>query len=77
MTASFAPLVGLGLSPVDPVRSAMTVPARVLGLEDEIRRVAPGFAAVVIAGEGDPPDNVRVMEKVRFVMPARSVMRAL
>ena len=72
----FAVMVGLGLSPTDALRSAMTVPARVLGLEDEIGRIQPGFAADVIAVEGDPLENIRVMEDVRFVMRAGRVVKA-
>ena len=72
----FAVMVGLGLSPTDALRSAMTVPARVLGLEDEIGRIQPGFAADVIAVEGNPLENIRVMEDVRFVMRAGKVVKA-
>ena len=38
----FAVMVGIGLSPTDALRSAMTVAARTLGLEDEIGRISPG-----------------------------------
>ena len=60
-------MVGLGFRPTDALRSAMTVPAQVLGPEDEIRRIRPGFAADAITVEGDPLANIRVMEDVRFV----------
>ena len=45
-------MVGIGLSPTDALRSAMTVAARTLGLEDEIEQIQAGFAADVIAVEG-------------------------
>ena len=64
----FAVMVGLGLSPTDALRSAMTVAAKTLGLENEIGRIADGYAADVIAVEGDPLENIRIMENVRFVM---------
>ena len=64
----FAVMVGLGLSPTDALRSALTVAARTLGLENEIGRIQDGFAADVIAVEGDPLENIRVTEDVRFVM---------
>lgn len=72
----FAVMVGIGLSPTDALRSAMTVAARTLGLEDEIGRIADGYAADVIAVEGDPLDNIRIMEDVRFVMRDGRVVKA-
>ena len=54
----------------------MTVPARVLGLEDEIGRIQAGFAADMIAVEGNPLENIRVMEDVRFVMRDGRVVKA-
>jgi len=72
----FAVMVGIGLSPTDALRSAMTVAAKTLGLEDEIGRIADGYAADVIAVEGDPLENIRVMEDVRFVMRDGRVVKA-
>ncbi len=72
----FAVMTGLGLSPLDALRSAGTVAARVLGLEDEIGRIAPGFAADVIAVPGDPIENIRVMEDVRFVMRGGRIVKS-
>jgi imidazolonepropionase-like amidohydrolase len=57
-----------GMSPVEAVASATTVAARLLGLENEVGRIAPGFSADLIAVSGDPLTDVRVLEHVEFVM---------
>lgn len=71
----FAVMVGLGLSPENALRSATTVPARALGLENEIGRVAPGYTADVIAVRGDPLENIRTMEEVHFVLRAGRIVK--
>ena len=47
-----------------------------LGPKDEMGGIRSGFAADVIAVEGDPLDNIRVMEHVRFVMRAGRVAKS-
>jgi imidazolonepropionase-like amidohydrolase len=64
----FALLVKYGLTPAEAVASATTVAAKTLGLENEIGRIAPGYSADLIAVEGNPLENVRVLEKVDWVM---------
>ena len=39
-----------------------------LGMENEIGRIAPGFSADLIAFDGNPFDNVAVLEQVDWVM---------
>ena len=57
-----------GLSPAEAIASATTGAARLLGLENEIGRIAPGYSADLIAVSGDPLADVRVLEQVEFVM---------
>ena len=57
-----------GMTPSEAVASATTGAARLLGLDKEIGRIAPGFSADIIAVEGNPLDDVRVLERVTFVM---------
>ncbi|MEA3029975.1 MAG: hypothetical protein QOG13_1300 [Sphingomonadales bacterium] len=57
-----------GMSPAEALASATTGAARLLGLENEIGRIAPGFSADLIAVEGDPLTDVRALQHVGFVM---------
>jgi imidazolonepropionase-like amidohydrolase len=57
-----------GMSPAEAIASATTGAARLLGLENEIGRIAPGFSADLIAVEGDPLTDVTRLEHVEFVM---------
>jgi imidazolonepropionase-like amidohydrolase len=65
----FAQLVEhVGMSPAEAIASATTGAARLLGMENEIGRIAPGFSADLIAVEGDPLADVRRLEHVEFAM---------
>ena len=64
----FALMVGQGMTSREALASATTVAARILGLESEIGRLAAGYSADLIAVTGNPLDDVRVLEKVDFVM---------
>lgn len=65
----FALLVELaGMSPAEAIASATTGAAKLLDLEREIGRIAPGYSADLIAVEGDPLRDVRRLEHVDFVM---------
>jgi len=57
-----------GMSDRAVLASATTVAAEVLGLEDQIGRLATGFSADLIAVDGNPLEDVTVLEDVDFVM---------
>jgi imidazolonepropionase-like amidohydrolase len=58
----------VGMSPIDAIRMATTNAADLLGWQDRVGRVAPGFYADLIAVAGDPLTDVSELERVRWVM---------
>jgi len=71
----FALLVDHGMSPAAALRSATTVAADLLGLAKLIGALEPGKAADVIAVPGNPLQDIKVMERVKFVMKGGEVFR--
>ena len=57
-----------GLSPREALATATTTAAKVLHMEGQIGRIAPGYSADLIAVDGDSLADVRVLEHVGFVM---------
>ncbi|MCJ8191863.1 metal-dependent hydrolase family protein [Sphingomicrobium aestuariivivum] len=61
-------LVSYGMSEEQALESITTVAARALGMEAEIGRIAVGMSADLIAFDGDPYEDVTVLEEVDAVM---------
>ena len=57
-----------GMSNAQVLASATTGAAKVLGMENEIGRIAPGFSADMVAVDGNPLDDVSVLEDTGWVM---------
>ena len=57
-----------GMTAPEAVASATTAAAKLLGMENEIGRIAPGYSADIIAVDGNPLEDVRALRKVDFVM---------
>jgi len=64
----FALMVKGGMSNADAIAAATTGAATILGMQDQIGKIAPGFSADIIAVDGNPLENVSVLEDVGFVM---------
>ena len=64
----FALMKAQGMSDREAFASATLNAARVLGMEDELGRIAPGYSADIIAVAGNPLADVTVLEEVDWVM---------
>ncbi len=71
----FAALVELGMEPIDAIRSATLHAADLLGVEDR-GAIEPGRLADLIAVPGNPLQDIRVLQDVRFVMIGGRVIKA-
>jgi imidazolonepropionase-like amidohydrolase len=61
-------MVELGMSPLDAIRTATTNPAEMLGMQGQIGVIAPGAYADIVAVPGDPLQDIKQMQQVKFVM---------
>jgi len=68
-------MVNFGMAPVDALRSATSIDARVLHMENQLGRIGPGLLADLIAVEGDPTQNITALRRVRFVMKDGTVFK--
>jgi imidazolonepropionase-like amidohydrolase len=64
-----------GQTPLEAIRAATVRAAELMGWEDRIGRLEPGLYADLVAVAGDPLDDVRLLEDVRFVMKGGTVVR--
>lgn len=61
-------MVEYGMKPIDALRSATSVNARVLHIESLVGSIAPGLRADLVAVAGNPVQNISVLRSVRLVM---------
>ena len=60
--------VEYGMTPMEAIRSATSVPAEMLGWSDRLGTVEPGRIADLVAVAGNPLTDIGELERVRFVM---------
>jgi imidazolonepropionase-like amidohydrolase len=64
-----------GFSPVEAIRAGTMVAAELIGDPDRLGRLAPGFAADLVAVEGDPLADLAALQNVVFVMKDGGIVR--
>jgi imidazolonepropionase-like amidohydrolase len=72
----FAKMVEWGMKPVDAIQAATINAADLIGWKDKVGAIEPGHYADVIAVQGDPLTDVKLLESVNFVMKGGTVVRA-
>src|SRR5713226_1413002 len=61
-------LVEFGMKPAQALRSATSVNAKVLRLDQRLGTIKPGLLADLVAVEGDPSRHIKSLRQVRLVM---------
>jgi imidazolonepropionase-like amidohydrolase len=64
----FSYYVRMGMTPTQALQSATVNAADLLGWSDRVGTIDAGKFADIVAVDGDPTQDVRTLEKVRFVM---------
>jgi imidazolonepropionase-like amidohydrolase len=67
--------VRYGQAPIDAIRSATIVSAESMDWGDKVGSVTPGKFADLIAVEGDPTQDISLLESVSFVMKGGEVVK--
>jgi imidazolonepropionase-like amidohydrolase len=68
-------MVRYGMSPLAVLQADMIEGARLLGWQDQIGQLKPGYFADIVAVPGNPLTDITAVERVRFVMKGGVVIR--
>jgi imidazolonepropionase-like amidohydrolase len=71
----FAVYVRIGMTPAQAIQSATWNAADLLGWGDRVGIVAAGRFADLVAVDGDPTQDVTLLERIRFVMKGGAVVK--
>jgi imidazolonepropionase-like amidohydrolase len=71
----FATLVEAGMTPMQAIQAGTRVAAEMLMRDDQLGTLEPGKLADVIAVAGDPSQDIRALQNVRFVMVGGRLVR--
>jgi len=73
----FAKMVEWGMTPMEAIQAATKSAGEALDRAADVGAIAPGRYGDLIAVDGDPLNDVRTLEHVRFVMKGGDVVRAI
>jgi imidazolonepropionase-like amidohydrolase len=68
-------MVAFGMAPLAALKSATSIAARVLHMDQEIGRVKPGALADLAAFDGDPTRDISALRRVKLVMKGGAIVR--
>ena len=71
----FGKMVEMGMSPLQAIQAATLNASDLIGWADRVGTLEPRKFADIIAVQGDPLTNVRVLENVQFVMKGGEVVK--
>jgi imidazolonepropionase-like amidohydrolase len=71
----FGKMVEMGMSPLQAIQAGTVNASDLIGWADRVGTLEPGKFADIIAVQGDPLANVRVLENVSFVMKGGEVIK--
>lgn len=71
----FILMVKYGMTPLAALRADLLNGAKLLGWQDQIGALKPGYLADIIAVPGNPLSDISALQKVSFVMKGGSVYR--
>jgi imidazolonepropionase-like amidohydrolase len=71
----FVYMVEAGMPPLEAIRSATLTAAELLGAQGELGSIAEGKLADIIAVNGDPLDDIALLQDVSFVMKDGQIFR--
>jgi imidazolonepropionase-like amidohydrolase len=64
-----------GLATIEAIRAATTRAADLIGWPDDVGAVEPGKFADFIAVQGDPLEDIAVLQHVAFVMKGGTIIK--
>jgi imidazolonepropionase-like amidohydrolase len=68
-------MVKYGMTPVAALQAGLLNGAKILGWQDQIGALKPGYFADIIAVPGNPLEDISVLERVSFVMKGGEIYR--
>ncbi len=71
----FERMVEFGFAPLDAIKSATSKAAEMLGMQGKVGTIAAGAFADIVAVQGDPLADVKVLKAVKFVMKDGQVFK--